>query len=315
MADYTRLTREILEQLLGAYDLGELESMAPLEGGQANSSMKIKTRTGAFTLSVCDEKNPSQVLCLTRILAYLEAHGFPTPRLVRTRDGRSFIDYGGKPVYIKEFIPGQVCPLLLPDMIFQVGQAMARLHALPPPPGLPRQFPYGLNAFDELLDAKSSHPYQNWLQEKRTFLAATLDPAMARGFVHGDIFWDNLIFSGPVLTALLDFEEACLYYKLFDLGMAAVGCCAANGVFDLDRVKQLTTGYQSLCPLTETEKKQYKIFMEYAAVAASFWRFRQYNIRYPSPDKKDNHRELSSLAEQVHAMEENQFLDKMGIII
>lgn len=309
MADYTQLTWKVLEQLLGAYDLGELESIAPLDGGQANSSMKIKTRTGVFTLSVCDEKNQSQVQCLTRVLVYLEAHGFPTPRLVRTRDGLSFIEYGGKPVYIKEFIPGQVSPFLAPDMIFQAGQAMARLHALPPPPGLPQNFPYGLKAFDEILGAKISHPYKNWLQEKKAFLAETIDPDMARGFVHGDIFWDNLIFSGPVLTALLDFEEACTYYKLFDLGMAAVGCCSTSGVFDLDKIKQLTAGYQSLCPLTETEKKQYKIFMEYAAVASSFWRFRQYNIRYPLPDKKDNHRELSSLADQVHAMEESLFLE------
>lgn len=311
MADYTQLTREVLEQLLDAYDLGELESMAPLDGGQANSSIKIKTRTGVFTLSVCDEKIQSQVHCLTRVLAYLETHGFPTPRLVRTRDGGSFIEYGGKPVYIKEFIPGQVCPFLAPDMIFQVGQAMARLHALAPPPGLPQNFPYGLNAFDEILDAKISHPYQNWLQEKKTFLANTLDPAMARGFVHGDIFWDNLIFSDQILTALLDFEEACVYYKLFDLGMAAVGCCSTNGVFDLDQVKQLATGYQSLSPLTEAEKKQYKIFMEYAAVAASFWRFRQYNLRYPSPYKKNNHLELSSLADQVHAMDEDLFLENL----
>lgn len=309
MADYTMLTQEILEKLLGAYDLGELESMTPMDGGQANSSMKIKTRTGVYTLSVCDEKNPSEIRTLTRVLGHLETHAFPTPRVVTTRDGRPFIEHGGKPVYIKEFIPGQVCPTLLSHMVFQVGQALARLHAMAPCPGLAQQFPYGMNAFDEILDAEISHPYRGWLEEKKYFLQTALDPAMARGFIHGDIFWDNLIFSGQVLGAILDFEEACYYYKLFDLGMAAVGCCAQNGLFDMDQVKQLVAGYQTLCPLAKAEKKQYKIFMEYAAVAASFWRFRQYNLRYPSPEKKKNYLELSSLANQVRAMEENRFLD------
>ena len=36
-------------------------------------------------------------------------------------------------------------------MLVQVGQAMAKLHALEAPLGLPGQFPYGLKNFDEIV--------------------------------------------------------------------------------------------------------------------------------------------------------------------
>ncbi len=307
MADYTKLTIKIVKKLIAGYDLGEFESMTPLDGGQANSSVKISTKTGLFTLSVCDEKNQEEIQCLTRVLSHLEAQGFPATRLVRTQSKKSFILHGGKPVYIKEFLAGEVCSNLSPRMLVQVGQAMAKLHGLEAPQGLPKQFPYGLKTFNEIFDG--NHPYVDWLREKKKFLETAIDPTMDKGFIHGDIFWDNLLFSDQSLVAILDFEEACIYYKLYDLGMAAVGCCAKSQTFSMDRVKQLVAGYQQVCPLGDAEKKQLKIFMEYAAVAASFWRFRQYNLRYPTPDKKDNYLELSSLADQVHAMDKGQFSD------
>ncbi len=307
MANYTKLTANLAKKLIAGYDLGKFKSMSPLDGGQANSSMKITTRTGIFTLSVCDEKNKEEIQCLTRVLTHLEAQNFPATRLVTTKTCKPFILHGGKPVYIKEFLPGEVCRDLSPWMLRQVGQTMAKLHGLTPPPGLPGQFPYGLVSFDQVFGVE--HPYANWLKKKKKYLETAIDPAMAMGFIHGDIFWDNLLFSDRSLVAILDFEEACTYYKLYDIGMAAVGCCSRNGHFSLDRVKQLVLGYQQTCPLIDAEKKQLKIFMEYAAAAASFWRFRQYNIRYPSPGKKDNYLELSSLADQVHAMDESQFYD------
>lgn len=307
MADYTRLSTDIVKKLLDQYDLGKFESATPLDGGQANSSIQIKTRTGDYTLSVCDEKSAEEIQSLTRVLAYLETHGFPTTPLVRPKNKKTFIDYDGKPVYIKRFLPGRVCPTLSPDMRYQIGLTMAKLHSLEPPTGVPEQFPYGIKSFEEIFTAKISHPYVEWLKKKKVFIKKAIDPTMEKGFIHGDIFWDNLLFSKDTLVAILDFEEACTDYKLFDIGMAAVGCCAKNGLFSMDQVQQLLNGYQVMIPLTTAEKKQLKIFMEYAAVAASFWRFRQYNIKYPSVDKKDNYKELSSLADQVHTMEESLF--------
>ena len=306
MADYTKLSRENIKNLLALYDLGDLESMVPMKGGQANSSVKIKTKKGDYTLSVCDEKTPEELLCLTRVLSHLEIHEFPTPRLIPARNRDPFISLGDKPVYVKKFLKGQVCQTLSSAMLFQVGHAMARLHLLSPPPGLPRHFPYGLNTFETLFDTR--HPYIDWLRQKKREIEMKIDPTLAKGFIHGDLFWDNLVFSSDTLVAILDFEEACYYYKLFDLGMCVVGCCVQRKALSMDLIKHLLAGYQEVCPLEDAEKIQLPLFMEYAAVAASFWRFRQYNIRYPSIEKKDAYLELSSLADLIHSMNPGRFV-------
>jgi homoserine kinase type II len=309
MADYTKLTANEIEVLAASYDLGKLDSITPMQGGQANSSFKISTGEGFFILSVCDEKNIQQIDYLTKILVYLEIKKFSTSRLVKTRNGDFFITRDDTPVYIKKYINGKVIKSLNPHMLVQVGEAMARLHCIPSLNILPGRFPYGLDSFEEIFEIDMQHPYVDWLKQKQKFLKQSIDPEMDRGFIHGDIFWDNLLFSKDRLIAMLDFEEACHYYKLYDIGMCAVGCCGKGGSFDMKKVGFLLDGYQQYYLLSQPEKQQLKIFMEYAAAAGSFWRFCQYNIKYPHHDMAQSYQELSSLADHIHEMDDKEFMD------
>ena len=300
MANYTKLTSPELKTLLDNYDLGEVLQVSPLEGGQANSSLKVSTVRETFTLSICDEKNGEDIENLTSILAYLDEKRFPTTKLIKTKDDKKFVFHKSKPVFIKRFLQGEVIHDLTPTMIRQVGRAMAHLHSLEPLDSMKSYFPYGIEAFDTLLKEEFTHEYLDWLANKKSYLERTMDPDMPRGFIHGDIFWDNVLFDEDLLVAILDFEEACHFYKLFDIGMAAVGCCSNNGNFNLSHITELLGGYAEICPFTTHEKSQLNVFIEYAAVAASFWRFRQYNIRHPNPDNAESYKELSALADQIH---------------
>lgn len=307
MANYTKLTSHELNILLDQYELGEIRQVSPLEGGQANSSLKISTDQGYFTLSICDEKNAEDIANLSNILTYLEEHHFPTTRLNKTRDGNNSIFHDQTPVYLKKYLQGDVVRDLSPKMVRQVGRAIAQLHTLRPLESMQCSFPYGIQAFAKLLNEKQNHHYLDWLSEKKTYLEQAIDPNMPKGFVHGDIFWDNLLFEDELLVAILDFEEACHFYKLFDIGMAAVGCCSNNGKFHFSQITELLTGYAEISPFTPQEQSQLNVFIEYAAVAASFWRFRQYNVRRPDPNLADSYKELSSLADQIHALNGKPF--------
>jgi homoserine kinase type II len=311
MAEYTRLTPDTIASLLSCYDLGPLTDMTPLDGGLANSSIKITTGSGTYTLTVCDEKNAQEIDCLTRVVAYLVQKGIPTPKVIPARSGDAFIMHGLRPVYIKEFLPGHVRADLSFSKLFQVGEVLADLHRLEPPPDVPQEFPYGMSTFSELFEMRLNHPYVDWLRQKVGFLQSALDPAMEKGLIHGDLFWDNLVFDEDILVAVLDFEEACHYYKLYDIGMCAIGSCTREKRLSMARIASLVAGYQQRSPLTHTEKKQLKIFIEYAGVAASFWRFRQYHVRRPDPTRQDSHLELSCLADQVHDMDDREFFDRV----
>lgn len=309
MAKYSKLSDKELHLLLEQYDLGVVLHISPIEGGQANSSLKVSTVKGDFTLSICDEKNGEEIQNLTTILENLEEHNFPTTRLVKTKDDRSFIFHKSKPVYIKKFLRGNTINELTPKMVQQVGRSMAYLHSLKPPVSIGNSFPYGIEAFEDLLGESISHQYLDWLAEKKSYLELAIDPDMPKGFIHGDVFWDNLLFEDGSLVAILDFEEACHFYKLFDIGMASVGCCSNNGCFNFPLIKKLLSSYAAISPFTSREKSQLNIFVEYSAVAASFWRFRQYNVRHPTPEKADSYKELSSLADQIHTLGSTSLLD------
>jgi len=302
MADYTTLTATELKDLLKHYDLGKLIKTEQLAGGQANSSIKLFTEQGVFILSVCDEKQSEDVACLIGVLLSLEESAIPTTSPVKTIAGTYQISHKGTPVYLKRFIAGQVTRNLTSTMLHQLGSTIALMHRLTPVEGLPKKFSYGLQHFDEVLKSDFNHPYLDWLGQKQSRLIEKIDPEMKKSFIHGDIFWDNLVVANNNLLAILDFEEACHYYTLFDLGMCVVGCCSKNGKFDTARIQALTAGYNSLHPLTAEEYKQIPVFVEYAAVATSFWRFRQYNINYPDRGKADSYLELSSLADQAATM-------------
>ncbi len=308
MAVYTRLSDKDIDLILEQYSIGKRIDSSSITGGQANSSYKIKTVQGFFILSVCDEKNSAEINSLVTVLKYLESKDFPTNRLVQTTGDLDFITWADKPVYIKRYLSGEVVRHLSSTMLIQVGKAMAKLHMMPPLNTLPLQFPYGLASFNQVLEAKVSHSYVSWLKEKEGFFDKVLDLSMEKGFIHGDIFWDNLLFSNETLIAVLDFEEACQYHYLFDIGMCAVGCCSKNSKFDMAKISDLVRGYQSYLKFNLQEQKQLKIYIEYAAVAGSFWRFRQYNINNPEEKLKDSYLELSTLADQIHGMCESEFI-------
>lgn len=308
MADYTRLTSKEIKHLITPYELGNLESLSPMKGGQANSSFRLAAGKGQFILSICDEKDQQEIDSLTQVLDYLEIKNIPTHRLVKTRDQRSYVLFNDKPVYIKKFIGGKVNQHLSFGMIKQVGGLMADLHAIPALDIMPDQYPNGSQCFDDVINTPMRHPYLNWLKKKQKYINEAMDTSMGRGFIHGDIFWDNLLVDDDKVVAIIDFEDSCHYYKLFDIGMCAVGCCRRIDTLDMEKASCLLQGYQVKSRLTTMEKKQLKVFMEYAAVSASLWRFRQYNIKYPDKEKAGSYEELSLFADAIHTMAETDFL-------
>lgn len=299
MADYTYLTTEDVRKILTHYDLPEAGKIKSMEGGQANSSFKITCGTRTYILSVCDEKSPEEVKKLVQLLIYLNKHQFPTSRPVLTRNDLYHVMHHDKPVYIKEYMEGKVVKTLSHDMLFQVGQKMAALHRITPPEYLPEAFPYGRQAFAEIIESEMTHPFIPWLEQKSAFIESHLDKNARKGLIHGDIYWDNLLFDDKGFKALLDFEEACEYYLMYDIAMTCVGCCSQNGRFDKEKIRSLLCGYQSVRKMSGQDEKQLRVFIIYAAAAGSFWRFQQYNIKFPGHEKADSYKELASLADEA----------------
>ena len=122
----------------------------------------------------------------------------------------------------------------------------------------------------------------------------------------------HVIVQGKQLIAIIDFEEACRYYRGFDLGMAIVGTCRDRRGISFEKATQLLRGYQKETPLESIKQETLKTFAVYAAVATSFWRFRQYHLRRPDPRLHDKHVEMQMLADTISGYPDSRFMDLFG---
>ncbi len=309
MTQYAILQKEDILEILSRYDL-DLKSYDPIDQGEGSSTYLLRTEQRQFVLTLF-EIDHIRAVNMGKLLGLLEKYKFPTSRVYAPENGGPVIGYGGKPVLIKPYITGQVMAVPNEDMISQVGTAMATLHKIPCPDYLPHRYAYGLQTYSDLLDCGIDQEYEDWLAGRLVHLKQRIPARLPRGLIHGDVFRDNVLFVGQTFKALIDFEDACQYYRVFDLGMAVVGLCTEGKQIKLTKVRSLVKGYQTINVLEEQEKKVLRLFIEYAAIALSSWRFWKYNIHTPIAEKADKHMEMVSVANHARAIPKEEFWDSV----
>jgi len=306
MAQYSKLQESEIREISSKYGLKVID-YGPIEGGAGNSSYFVRTTHKQYILTVFEIEH-FRVVNLCNLLRLLEEYRFPTTRVQKLANGDAITSIQSKPVLVKPYITGQVRKDLDENMIVQLGSALSRLHKIPSPEYLPGQHAYGLETFPRVMKRGIDPEYENWLAEKYNILLQTMPSELPRGLIHGDVFFDNILFEGETFKALIDFEDACHYLNVFDLGMAAVGLCSNNSKVSLTKVRSLVNGYQIIRELEEQEKKVLQLFVEYAAIATSSWRFWKYNIETPIAEKSDIHYEMVNIAKDVRGIQEAEFI-------
>ena len=93
---------------------------------------------------------------------------------------------------------------------------------------------------------------------------------MTQGTVPGDLFYDNALFDGDKLSAILDIYNACTGYLLYDLAIVANDWCVnADGSIDPLREQALLTAYAKVRPFEENEYHAWPQLVRTAAMR--FW--------------------------------------------
>jgi homoserine kinase type II len=297
-----------LEQISKLFGLGKLENATALAGGSSNSSYLVDHASEKLVVSVRDGMDFAEAEMMVQVLRTLEEHNLPTEQLLCSTRGKFLEEFNGRPLIIKRYIEGIAPENLDESNLRQVGSLLAKLHAVSPPPGLRKEHFYGVEVFDQAIQHPGSADYGCWLLGKKNYILQNLESSLPKGLIHGDLFGNNTIQLDGKTVGLIDFEESVHYYLIFDLGMTGAGACRKGGSIDLNLVRQLVQGYQQERKLEEAEKQLLLLFIEYAAVATSFWRYRRFHIQRPNPEKADRHKEMMALADHIHALDPEQFL-------
>lgn len=257
MATHTQLKQSDIRKIAENYGL-TVADFESINGGNGNSSYLLTTPQGKYVLTVCDDKTLDEVVIMGKLLLLLKEYNFPCTRVVPAVNRDIITMYENKPVMLKVYIEGQVVESLDQGMLSQVGVATARLNQIPSPDYLPDEHPYGLQLFPRVFSLNIDEKYQSWLAKQFDDLVQNIPLNLPRGLIHGDLFYDNLIFEQGKFNAMIDFEETCHYYKVFDLGMAIVGSCVDGSTVNLDKARALVNGYQQVRQLEQIEKERYK---------------------------------------------------------
>ena len=312
MPQYTPINSTLIDQIAADFMLGKTTQWKHLEGGSENTNVRLKTEAGEFVLTICEQKSMEETMALAHLLEHLEQHGFTTTRLVKNTNGKYVQHLNGKPILLKEYLPGEITTDLNETQLLEIGKAMGELHQIPPPSTLPDHFSYGQQAFGEVTQSGTDDPFVTWLSKLHGQILENTHPDLPKALIHGDIFDNNIIVNKNQVIAIMDFEEACYYYRVFDLGMAIIGSCTTKGNLDFSKARFLLKGYLEISTLEEIEKEKLPIFTAYAAGATAFWRYRQYRIRKPEKTVWDRHLAMQALADQALARPAGEFMELAG---
>ncbi|MFT6308884.1 MAG: homoserine kinase type II [Halioglobus sp.] len=300
MAEYTQLNSQQTKSILEQYPLGKLLSTKLLNGGSENTNYKLHTSTGEFVLTLCEQKTLLEAQQLTDLLAHLDQNHFTTSKVISDNEGRQVTCWEGKPVMVKNHLAGSIHKGLSKSLLKSLGQQLAKLHLIKPPAYLRRRVVFGKESFDQIEIYDKDSDFQTWLYSIRKNIHEHIKQDLPKTLIHGDVFFDNVIVSEDGITAtIMDFEEACYYYRVFDIGMMLVGLCEESDKLNTEHAQNILIGYQQVSHLHENEMQALQGFTAYAAAATAFWRHKHFRHVKPNPRLLNHYLHMKNLGDDV----------------
>ncbi len=306
MASYLQLDIEKIIEIMPEYGL-DLKRFESIKGGACNSSFLLHTKQGKYILTVFEDHDMEYISNYCHILIHLKKNHFQTSDLIIMENGNYVSELFGKPMILKTYLEGEVHKNLDEEMLKQIGTKLAKLHNLPTTKKIPTKYPHGVQEFHKVIGNDIDPFYESWLIDQIDFINDEIDQELPRSLIHGDLFFDNILFLDGQLSVFIDFVESCNYFKIFDLGMAVVGQCMQNEEISYKKVKALLSGYESIRELEDREKDAFQFFIEYAVVVISFWRYKRYNVHKIVEEKKQDHTEMAKNSRLIRSIPRSEF--------
>lgn len=310
MAQYTQINEQDIRIIANRYRIN-INDFTPIEAGEANSSFLLDSDEKRYILTICDGKSLSEVDKLAKVLIQLANHGYLTSRVCFTADGTPVTKLDGKPAMLKTWLPGTTLRDQEQGDYRPIGQAIARLHNIPVPDGLPDDLPYGLARMSNAIGKGIDCEYEQWLVHKINHISETLPVGLPKGFIHGDLFADNILYQQGESVAIIDFEDACNYYLAYDLGSALFGSCIKDRKLDFKRSRDLINGYIGIRQLSEQEWCSIQFFAVYAGAAISAWHYLAHNVYHPDSKKSTKHALSVQVTEYISNIPKDEFLQML----
>lgn len=288
MSVYTSVSESELVEWLRGYSVGTLLRLEPIPSGIENTNYFVTTSQGRYVLTLFERLPAAELPFYLELMAHFARHGIPCPAPIADLADRFLSQLNGKPAALVTRLPGKSVELPGPAECAELGGLLARMHLagrsysvyLENPRG-PKWWRAAARAVRGFLDAEC----QRLLDEELRFQSLYRFPDLPRGPVHADLFRDNALFEGGLISGVIDFYFAGVDCLLFDCAVCANDWClvdhATDRRLDQSRLRALLGAYAAVRPFTALERGAWPVMLR--AAALRFWLSRLYDYHLPRP--------------------------------
>lgn len=283
MSVYTSVEKTQLENFLSNYNLGKLVDYKGISAGIENTNYFVTTTVGEFVLTIFEQMTFEEVPYFLELMAYMDEHQVPSPHPQPDNKHKYLQCFYNKPAALVKKLSG--CDTKKPNyqQCQAVGVTLGHLHTVASGFHLYRANPRGPHWWKTTADKVM--PYLNesekkLLQNELQFQSKYQHFNLPRGVIHADLFRDNALFNGNVLSGLIDFYYACDDVLLYDVAITVNDWCSLEtGELDTHLLHGLLDAYQHERPFTEEERKVWPVMLR--AAALRFWLSRLHDLHFP----------------------------------
>ncbi|MEV0705560.1 phosphotransferase [Saccharopolyspora sp. NPDC050389] len=218
---------------------------------------------------------------------------------VATLDGRTVIRVDGRPVSVWPLVPGKWPTRETPGAPTQAASLLARLHRSlagmqPPPRPVTAGLEAGLDGSEPPAEPALADPeLDSWLAE---FHRAHQE----RQPVHGDFYPGNTLSDGSALTAVVDWDEACVVAPAVEVAYAALEWAEEESAIDISSMRSFLHAYAAAggpAGLLDEETLAQLIRHRLRREVVSFHEQRRLGVVHDAEDLSYHERRLEIFAE------------------
>jgi homoserine kinase type II len=266
--------------LMSALQLGTLQSMQGCASGIENTNYFVSTDRGDYVLTLFERLTHAQLPFYLNLMHHLAKRGIPVPAPQADAQGEILHTLKGKPAAVVTRLKGrnQLAPQAADCA--QVGAGQDYPNQQPNLRGLawwvdtiPVVLPHLTAEQAELIESELA--FQQALADSASF------KALPHGAIHADLFRDNVMFDGPMLSGFFDFYFAGCDTFGFDIAVCLNDWCIdlATGAIDPVRAQAFVAAYDAQRHLTDDELVLLPALMRSAALR--FWTSRLWDFHLP----------------------------------
>lgn len=263
MAVYTHLSDEQIEEIRMAFGLSEITLFKGIAEGVQNSNFLIETNDNRYVLTIYEAMTDvSELPFFLGATEHAAQAGLKTALPIHTESGDLVYEIAGKKCALCTFLKGVSPKTPNAEQVKSAGRALAQLHLANADLGLARANNLGHEAWramwNKIADRAGGFETEllNLIAEDLALIDAKWPMDIPKGFIHADLFPDNVMFIGNEVSGLIDFYFAATDSLAYDLAIMLNAWCflPLGREFDLTKGRALIAGYESIRPLTDKER-------------------------------------------------------------